>query len=68
MSTRNPAPLGPVPEIEHARPGHVRAVSDDDDLQAMAEGIRSGLLSGSAADLYRSLRPVSRGARRDRDR
>jgi hypothetical protein len=68
MSTANPAPIGPVPDIEPSRPGGVRAVTDEDDLEAMRKGVESGLLSGSEALLHRSLRPVSRGAGRDRDR
>jgi hypothetical protein len=68
MMRGNPAPISPVPDIEPARPGGIRTVTDEDDMQAMREGVESGLLSGSEADLNRSLPPSRRGTGRDRDR
>lgn len=69
MSARNPHNLAPVPDLSpHREPGKVKQVSDEDDLQAMREGVESGLLSGSEALIIRSLRPAGRGAGRGRDR
>lgn len=70
MLRGNPDPFSPVPEIEPGRPrtDGVREATDEGDLEALRQGIESGLLSGNEAKVYQALRPASRGLGRGRDR